>query len=61
MESKVTQFTTMISLGQELPIMSTEMAGVMKGVAELFDYDLEFMPEILPEAPKTQTPGYGWQ
>ena len=46
LESKVSQMTLMVELGQELPILSQEMASVMKGVAELFGYDLDFIPEV---------------
>jgi hypothetical protein len=46
LESKVSQLTLMVELGQELPILSQEMASVMKGVAELFGYDLEFIPDV---------------
>jgi len=61
LESKISQLSVMVELGQELPIISEEMAGVMKGVADLFGYDLDFAPEVLTEEPKTGSSGYGWK
>jgi len=61
MEGKVRQLSTMVDLGRQLPIMNEDMATVMKGVADLFGYDLEYVPTVLPEEPKTKKGGYGWE
>jgi len=59
LESKVSQMQIMIDLGQELPILSEEMVGVMQGVADLFGYEFE-MPDVEPPDKETETGGYGW-
>ena len=60
LESKVSQLSIMIELGQELPILSEEMAGIMKGVADLFGYDLEFIPGVEITDQNTEIAKYGW-
>ncbi len=42
LDGKISQLSLMVELGQELPILSEEMAEVMKGVSELFGYDMDF-------------------
>jgi len=48
---KVTQYMVMNDMGRSLPELSPEMVGVMKGVADLFGYDVEFGEnEVITEA-----------
>lgn len=49
-EARVQHLSMIVDMGQELPIMSEEMAAVMQGVSELFGFDMNFAPEI-PETP----------
>jgi len=60
LESKVSQLALMVELGQELPILSEEMASVMKGVADLFGYDLEYIPDVDTSETGSEGGGYGW-
>jgi SMC interacting uncharacterized protein involved in chromosome segregation len=60
LEGKISQLSLAVELGQEIPLINEEMAGVMKGVSDLFGYDIDFIPEVLPEEPKSEGGGYGW-
>ncbi len=46
LEGKVSQLSAMVDLGNDIPVLSEEMTTVMKGVGELFGYDMDFIPEV---------------
>ncbi len=60
LEGKVNQLLVMVDLGQELPILSNEIAEVMQGVSELFGYEMDFVPETLAVEQETAGSKYAW-
>lgn len=58
MEGRVTHLLTLLEFENQLPILSDEMSDVMRGVADLFGYEMDFVPEVPTETAKTDA--YGW-
>ena len=54
LEAKIDSQVIMIDIQQDFGVLSPEMASVMKGVAELFGYDVDFGPAEIEE---TGSPG----